>query len=229
MFGGNVSSQASTPARARATAALSWTLTIACNVLAPVLTYNQLTSSGWSASSALIVCGVWPFLDAGVHLAWRRHVDEFALVTLIFLALTAIVTLIGAHSVRLLLVKDSAVTGLFGVLCLVTLAAPRPMMFYFGRRFATDGTKQSVAWWNGLWVLAGFRRALRNMTLVWGLAYVIEALVRIGLSYLLPTGSMVVVNPTLAYGILGLLAAWTIACAKRTRAKLEAAASPDGR
>lgn len=42
-------------------------------------------------------------------------------------------------------------TGLFGVVVLGSLLLPRPVMFYFGRKFATDGTAEGLAYWNGLW------------------------------------------------------------------------------
>ncbi|KUJ65880.1 hypothetical protein ACZ90_42695 [Streptomyces albus subsp. albus] len=220
------------PARARGAAgALGWALTIVCNVVAPIVTYNELTDAGWSDFKALLVSGAWPLLDIVVHLVWRRTVDEFAMISLAFLVLTGVVTLIGPHSARLMLVKDSAVTGLFGLLCLATLAAPRPLMFYFGRKFATDGTPQSHAWWNGLWQFEGFRTTMRTITVAWGAGYLVEAGVRIGLSYALSTGAMVTVNSVLSYGVMGLLIAWTIWYSKRSQARGEAraaAAAADG-
>ncbi|MCP3755924.1 hypothetical protein [Streptomyces sp. TBY4] len=83
------------PARSGAAAAIGWILTIGFNVVAPVLTYNMLTDRGWSEFGALLVSGGWPVVDSLVHLAWRRKVDEFAVVTLVFLVITALVTLIG--------------------------------------------------------------------------------------------------------------------------------------
>ncbi|MYT22299.1 hypothetical protein GTW69_18710, partial [Streptomyces sp. SID7760] len=180
------------PARSGGAAALGWILTIGLNVVAPILTYNQLHDHGWSEFSALLVSGAWPVLDSAISLAWRRKLDEFAIVTLVFLVITAVVSLVGAHSARALLIKDSGVTGLFGLLCLATLLAPRPLMFYFGRKFATDGTPESTAWWNGLWQFDGFRRTMTVMTTVWGIAYLAEAAVRVGLVFVLPTDTMVV-------------------------------------
>ncbi|MFJ9823557.1 VC0807 family protein [Streptomyces sp. NPDC101160] len=210
------------PARFGSAAAVGWILTIGLNIVAPILTYGALTDRGWSDFSALLASGVWPVLDTVVHLAWRRKLDEFALVTIFFLVLTAVVSLVGTHSARALIVKDSAVTGLFGVLCLVTLLAPRPLMFYFGRRFATDGTAESAAWWNSLWQYEGFRAVQRRMTVVWGVAYLVEATLRIVLSYALSVDAMVTVNPVLTYGTLGLLILWTIRTGQRSRAEGEA-------
>ncbi|MFE1381510.1 VC0807 family protein [Streptomyces sp. NPDC058740] len=207
------------PARSGAATAIGWTLTLGLNIIAPILTYGALTDRGWSEFTALLLSGVWPVLDTVVHLVWHRKMDEFAVVTLFFLALTAVVSLVGAHSTRALLVKDSVVTGLFGALCLATLLAPKPLMFYFGRRFSTDGSAESHAWWNGLWQFEGFRSVMRRMTVVWGLAYLVEATARVALSYTLSVDAMVVVNPFLIYGTLGLLVLWTIRTAKRGRAE----------
>ncbi|MFF8288878.1 VC0807 family protein [Streptomyces sp. NPDC016309] len=207
------------PARSGGAAALGWAVTITLNVVAPIITYKLLRDHGWSEFGALLAGGVWPVLDSAVHIAWRRRLDEFAVVTLVFLVLTAVVSLVGAHTARALMVKDSAVTGLFGLLCLATLLAPRPLMFYFGRKFATDGTPRSTAWWNGLWQYEGFRRTLRTMTTVWGVAYCVEAVARIALTYLLSTDTMVVLSPVLIYGVLAALAVWTALYGKRARRK----------
>ncbi|MFF1373485.1 hypothetical protein OG280_25840 [Streptomyces virginiae] len=210
------------PKRSGAATALGWILTIGLNVVAPIITYNVLTEDhGWSEFSALLVSSAWPVLDSVISLAWRRKIDEFAVVTLVFLVITAVVSLVGAHSARALLIKDSGVTGLFGLLCLGTLLAPRPLMFYFGRKFATDGTPESTAWWNGLWQYEGFRTTMNRMTLVWGVAYVAEAIVRVVLASTLPTKTMVVVSPIMIYAVLGALGVWTAMYGKRSQAEGE--------
>lgn len=209
------------PARSRGGALAGWILTIGLNVAAPILTYNALRDHGWSEFAALLASGAWPVLDSAVHLVWRRRLDEFAVVTLVFLVITAVVSLVGPHTARALLVKDSAVTGLFGLLCLVTLLAPRPLMFYFGRKFATDGTPASTAWWNGLWQFEGFRTTVRTMTTVWGVAYCLEAAARIALSYTLNTDTMVSLSPVMIYGVLGALVLWTTLYGKRARRRGE--------
>ncbi|MEU2389836.1 VC0807 family protein [Streptomyces sp. NPDC007369] len=209
------------PARSRGATALGWTVTICLNLVAPIITYHQLRDHGWSEFGALLASGAWPVLDSAVHLAWRRKLDEFAIVTLVFMVLTAVVSLVGAHSARALMVKDSCVTGLFGLLCLATLLAPRPLMFYFGRKFGTDGTPESTAWWNGLWQFEGFRHTLNVMTTVWGVAYLVEAGVRIALAYTLSTDTMVVISPIMVYGVLGALALWTALYGRRARAEGE--------
>ncbi|MFJ4851058.1 VC0807 family protein [Streptomyces sp. NPDC088733] len=199
----------------RASSALGWALTILCTIVLPVVTYDVLTDAGLPEFSALLISGVRPVLGTVVSPAWRRKADEFAIMTLIFLAISVVVTVVGPHSTRLLLVKDSAVTGLFGVVRLGSLLAPRPLMFWFGRRFGTDGTKEGAARFDGLWQYAGFRRVMRTMTVVWGTAYVLEALTRVGLSYRLSTATMVTLNSVLAYAVTALLVAWTVLYGRR--------------
>ncbi|GHG53241.1 VC0807 family protein [Streptomyces griseocarneus] len=222
-----MSAQPSAPDRRfSTTTALSWIVSIVFNVVLPIVTYNQLTDRGWSEFAALAVSGLWPLADTVVYLIWHRRIDEFAVITMIFMVLTLVVTGIGPHSTRLLLVKDSAVTGLFGVVCLVSLATPRPLMFYLGRKFGTDGTKEGVARWNGMWEqLPGFRRTLKTITMVWGVGYVVEAAARIALSYALSTSAMVGVNSALSYGMPVVLITWTITYSKRARARGEAASA----
>ncbi len=205
--------------------ALGWALTIGLNIVAPIITYNQLTDHGYGEFTALLTSALWPVLDLGVYLAWKRRVDEFAAISLIFLALTVVVTLAGPADAHFLLVKDSIITGLFGVVCLASLAAPRPLMFYFGRKFATDGTAESLERWEGLWALSGFRRVQRNLTVGWGVAYLLEAALRVGLSYVLDTGAMQALNTVLSIGVTVLLVTWTVSYAKRARAQGAAAAA----
>ncbi|WP_145905077.1 VC0807 family protein [Kitasatospora viridis] len=206
------------PARKRSSAALGWVISIAFNVVAPILIYNHFHGHT-SEYVALLLSGLGPVLDIVIYLAWHRRADEFAMISLLFVAITVVVSFIGPHDARLLLAKDSAVTGLFGLLCLATLAAPRPLMFYFGRKFATDGTPEQVAWWNGLWQFEGFRTVQRNLTIGWGVGMLVEAVVRIACVYSLSHGTVVTVNSVLPYAFTGVLVFWTMSYARRAQAR----------
>ncbi|MER7787135.1 hypothetical protein [Streptomyces sp. NPDC097640] len=49
--------QPAPPARSRGAALVGWVVTIALNVVAPIVTYNALHDHGWSEFSALLVSG----------------------------------------------------------------------------------------------------------------------------------------------------------------------------
>jgi hypothetical protein len=209
-----VESAPSVPRAGLRGALLSWVPTIVLNIVLPIVTYSVLVDRGVGEVPALLISGVWPALETVLSLAIRRKIDEFSIFVLIFLAL-GVVAALGFNSPRLLLVKESVVTGLFGVVLLGSLLAPRPLMFYFGRRFATNGTPESIDWWNGLWQYPNFRRTQRVITIVWGVAMCAEALLRIVLAYQLSTGAMVVVSNVLPYVVLIGLITWTITYGKR--------------
>jgi hypothetical protein len=202
--------------------ALNWGPTLVFNVAAPILTYKLMTDHGASSVNALLVSSLWPFAEVAFVFVRRRRLDDFGMLTLLFMGLS-LISAAFFHSERMLLIKESVVTGVFGLICLGSLAAPRPLMFYFGRKFGTDGTEQGIAFWNSLWQYEGFRKTQRLMTTVWGVAYLVEAGVRIALTYVLSRSAAVTMNNTVPYAVLGLLLFWTIRLGKKRRAAAEAA------
>lgn len=192
----------------------NWLPTMLFNIALPILTYILLTGYGMADAPALVASGVWPLLELGISFARTRRADEFSIIVLVFLVVGVVASL-AFNDARLLLVKDSAVTGLFGLVLLGSLLAPRPLMFYFGRKFATGGDPARVDWWNGLWQYAGFRRGQRILTVVWGGAFLAEAVLRIILSYTLPVSTMVVISSVLPYVVLGLLIFGTVTYGRR--------------
>lgn len=195
----------------------SWGPTILFSVLLPFITYAVLTDRGVPPALALMLIAVWPLVELGVFFAIHRRIDEFGVLVLVFFGI-GLLSMVAFNSPVLLLVKESAVTGLFGLVLLVSLLLPRPVMFYFGRKFGTDGSAEGVAHWNQLWRHPGFRRTQRVITLVWGVAFFAEALVRIGLAMIVPVPVMVVITNALPVAVIAILAGWTVAYGKRARA-----------
>ncbi|EWM17235.1 VC0807 family protein [Kutzneria sp. 744] len=192
----------------------NWLPTMLFNIALPIITYALLTGYGMADAPALALSGVWPLIELGISFARTRHADEFSIMVLVFLVIGVVASL-AFNDARLLLVKDSAVTGLFGLVLLGSLLAPRPLMFYFGRKFATGGDPARVEWWNGLWQYPGFRRSQRILTVVWGAAFLGEAVLRVILSYALPLSTALVVTSVLPYVVLGLLIFGTVTYGRR--------------
>jgi intracellular septation protein A len=213
---------------------LGWVVTLVMNIGLPILTYDLLADHTGEVP-ALLISGVWPVVELVINLLRTRSIDEFSMFVLIFLALS-VISLVAFNSPRVLFIKDSAVTGLFGLVLLGSLTFGKPLMFYFGRRFAAQGIPAKVEWWNGLWQYPQFRRGQRILTLVWGLAFLAEAVTRIVLTYRLSVSSMVVVTNVLPIVVLAVLIAGTtwygkVAGARgqaRTAAAAQAEAAPAG-
>jgi hypothetical protein len=78
----------------------------------------------------------------------------------------------------------------------------------------------------GLWQYGGFRRAFRNLTAVWGLAYLMEAVALIVIVEYATVGDAVAITKVMPLAVTAALAAWTVAYSlyqKRKGARLAAA------
>ncbi|WP_198535569.1 VC0807 family protein [Streptomyces caatingaensis] len=201
---------------------MNWGPAVLFGAVLPFVTYGVLTDHGVSKVNALLLISLWPVVETLISLAVRRRVDEFGMMMLALMLLGAL-SAVAYNSTELVFVKDSAITGLLGLVYLGSLALPRPLMFYLGRRFATDGSPEGLAHWNGLWRYPGFRRMQYLMTTVWGVAFLLEAVVRVVLTYALPTGVMVVLNNVLPAVVVAALVSWTVRTGKRGRARAAAA------
>ena len=127
-------------------------------------------------------------------------------------ALDAVVTIDGG-----VLIKESLLTGVFGLACLGSLfLAPRPVIFYFSRQFASAGDPARAAAIEAMWQRAGFRTVIRRITLIWGVSFVIEALVRVGLTFVMSIPVFLIVSHILAAGVTIILISWTIAYGRRS-------------
>jgi hypothetical protein len=108
-------------------------------------------------------------------------------------------------SATLLKVRESLLTGLFGAVCLGSLAAKRPVMYYLGRSFATGGEPAQVEEFDTIWDLPGAARRFRFVTAVWGVGLVGEAVVRFVLALTVSTQRFLEISPVLNWGVIGAL------------------------
>jgi hypothetical protein len=197
---------------------LSWLPTIVFNIILPTVTYFALTNSAHVAAvPALLVSGVWPAVELGYTIRRQRHIDEFSVFVLVGIAI-GIVTTVFSQDARAVFLKDSIATGLIGLVMLATLLFGRPLTFYLGRRFATDGSRAQRDWWDGLWQHPQFRRTQRLLGAVWGLALFGEAAVRAVLTWRLGTSAMVVVNNVVPYLVTIVLIFVSITVGRRAQA-----------
>jgi hypothetical protein len=56
----------------------------------------------------------------------------------------------------LLKMRESLVTGVFSIICLMSLAAPRSVTFYLARVFATGGDDRKITEFHARWELPTF-------------------------------------------------------------------------
>jgi hypothetical protein len=197
------------------------------NLLLPWLAYRY-SLPHWGETGALYASAIPPIIWSLVEFARFRRVDALSVLVLLGIALSCIAMALGG-SARLLLLRESMISGAVGVVFLVSLALPRPLTFYLARatmaRESESASARFEAAWHGQ---PSLRRSIWLMTLVWGAGLTIEALVRSWLAWHWPPERYLAVTPFISYGIYGGLMGWTLWFRRRLRARDSSTESAHG-
>jgi len=187
-------------------------LTLLINGLAPWGIY-ELLSHYMSSVAALSVATLVPLVDNVIHFARHRKLDAFGALMLFTFVLTLVLVSLGG-SEKILLVRESLITGAVGFVFLGSLLFKRPLIFHLALRFMKiDGFADN-------WSIAYFRLVMRLMTLVWGLMLVLEAVVRVILVFQLTTSQFLVLSNFVMYGFIGAALLWTIVYRRKSSRRL---------
>jgi hypothetical protein len=192
----------------------------------PLITYLALRNAGVSAVTSLVVSGVFPALGVLIGIIAQRRADAIGILVLAGIAVGAVLG-ITTHSARLVLIEGSVPTGVFGLACLGSLWARRPLMFHFALQFIGPDTPRGREF-DGLWQYQEFRHAFRNLTTVWGLAYLAEAVARVVIVERASTGIALSISKAMPLAVTAGLAVWTVIYStyqKRKGERLGAAAA----
>lgn len=189
------------------------------DVGAPLAAYNLLRTAGLSAVTALLLSGVFPALGVAIAAAAKRRLDVVGAVVLAGIVVGTVLGLV-SHSARLLLVEGSVPTGVFGLACLGSLLARRPLMFSFALEFNGPDTARGREM-SRLWHHEGFRRVFRIITAVWGVGFLLEAALRVIIIYNASTGTALVSSKVTPFVFAAVFSAWTVAYGTRQRKKGE--------
>lgn len=158
---------------------------------------------------ALVMSSIPPTLWALGELAWHRRVDALSAIVLGGIGLSIGAMALGG-SPRLLLVRESLVSGLIGLLFLGSLLTAKPLVYYLARatvlRESAERKRDFEEWWET--PLA--RRSTRVMTLAWGAALTAEAIMRTWLAWTWPPERFLAFAPTFGYAVMGVMFAWTL-------------------
>ena len=182
-----------------------------------------LLKSYTSASDlvALLVSSVPALLSEIVTIIRHRQLDVLGIIVLAFIAISAVVSIIGGDP-KLLLIRESFLTVVFGVACIVSLLFPRPIWFYIIRYFATGNDPAKAPVFNSRWQYPTFRRYIRIITVVWGIVYLVEFPVRVFMVYHLSIQQYLAIGPVVFYGVTFVVIAFTIAYARRMISRVTA-------
>jgi hypothetical protein len=178
-----------------------------------------LRSAGLTAVTALPLSGVFPALGVAIGAARHHRIDVVGALVLAGILVGTILGLV-SHSARLVLAEGSVPTAVFGVACLVSLRARRPLMFSFALEFTGPDTAAGREM-TRLWPYEGYRRVFRVITVVWGIGFLLEAAARIVIAYNTSTGTALASSKATPFVWAAILSAWTVGYGTRQRKKGE--------
>jgi len=185
------------------------------DLVGPLVTYSVLRSAGMSTVGALVLSGVFPAFGVLLGVARDRRVDVFGVLVLVGIAVGTVFGL-ASGSARLVLLEGSVPTAVFGAVCIGSLWTARPLMYRFAIEFIGADTPKGRDFADN-WRYIGFRHAFRVTTVVWGIAYLAEATVRVFIVESTSTGTALTLSKLMPYAVAGVLAAWNAVYARRSR------------
>ncbi|HEX3637133.1 MAG TPA: VC0807 family protein [Paraburkholderia sp.] len=202
-------------------------LELAVNFLLPWLAY-RLALPHLGETGALMASAVPPIVWSLIELLRFRRVDALSVMVVAGIVLSVAAMALGG-SPRMLLLRESLVSGAVGVVFLLSLPMRRPLIFYLARatvaREMEGGAERFEALWRERPALVG---AMRLMTLVWGVGLTGETALRAWMALTWPIERFLVVSPFIGYGIYGALTLWTLWYRKTMRSRVEAHVQPGG-
>jgi hypothetical protein len=194
---------------------LSLAMIVVFDIAGPLAAYSLLRSAGQSAVTALVLSGVLPALGVIAGLIRHRHTDAIGVLVLAGIAVGTVLGLLSGDP-RLVLVEGSVPTAVFGLLCLGSLWARRPLIYRFAIEFIGADTPKGREF-ESLWQYHGFRHTFRLFTVVWGVTYLAEAVARVIIVETTSTGTALTVSKVMPYVVGAALAAWMFAYGRHAR------------
>jgi hypothetical protein len=200
------------------------------DIAGPLAAYNLLRSAGLGSVTALVLSGIFPAAGVIIGISRHRRADALGVLVLSGIAVGAVLGLV-SHNARLVLDEGSVPTAVFGLLCLGSLGAPRPLIYRLAVEFIGPDTPKGREF-TGLWQYEGFRRVFRVVNAVWGAGFVAEAAARVAIVQNTSAGTALAVSKVLPYGVAAVLITWTVGYGqhqKRKGERLAAAARAEAR
>ncbi|MFJ2774848.1 VC0807 family protein [Streptomyces sp. NPDC087300] len=169
------------------------------DALVPTASYYLLSKGfGMGTMAALAWSSVVPAGRTVWGLVKERRVNGLAALILTANVVGLLLSLV-AGDPRLMLAKDSGITGTVGLAVLASVVAGRPLMTAGLKPWVTKGNAVRLASWERLSAERGrFGRLERTFSVVWGVGLLAEAVARILGAYTLPVDTMVALGGVIA-------------------------------
>lgn len=194
---------------------------LAWDIGLPVAAYYGARLLGCGEYVSLLAGTLASALRVGVVAVRDRKLEPFAAFLMVMFGFGLALSF-ATGDARFVLAKDSATTGIAGLVFLGSCLAHRPLTYYATLRFAGEGGAAAV---RERWLDPAARRGWYTASAVWGAGLLLEAVLRIAVVYLVPLDTAVAASTALQVTALTLLIGWTVHSIRRAEAPARTAES----
>lgn len=162
-------------------------VTLALDVVIPLAVFYVARGQGVNQWLALVLASIAPLVGIVWTWAVQRRLDPTAVFVIVGMALSLLVALLTGDP-RVLLARESWLTGAAGLWILGTLATRRPFLLdVAGKVSPADMAARFDQLWTGSPV---FHRWVVLGSVAWGAAFVLDAVIRVVFAYTLAIDSV---------------------------------------
>lgn len=159
----------------------------------PLALYYGLKALGVSDLTALLAGVIPGLISSAVSLVRERRTDLVGMAVVLSMVGSAVVAVLGGDA-RLLLVRNAWISLPFAGITLWSLRHPRPLTYTVTQAIMP----RRAAVMDQLWETnERFRDAWKWITVCWGIASIVDAILRVVLSYTLPISVVPATDPVI--------------------------------
>jgi len=165
---------------------------------------------------ALMAASAPPLAWSLVEFIRLRKVDALSVLVLGGIALS-LLAFAGGGGIRVLQLRENLVAGLVGLVFLGSAAVGQPLIYHLARAATRRKSAETATAFDALSADAHFRGAMLTATLVWGGGLAAVCATNCALVFSIPIKTYLLISGPIAYGVIGLLTAWTYWFVRRAK------------
>lgn len=165
----------------------------------------------------LLAASLVPLVGIMFNIVKKRRADMIGVIVLLAL-LASIAGAVFGGGQRLLLLRESLPTGVFGLALSISPIFPKPIGYYIVRHFINAHESAHGLCFERLYESRRFRRTLREITFFWGVLLLLEFGLRVLMILTLPVAVVVSTSPLILNGLLllgAVISAFWMSCGIR--------------
>ncbi len=162
-----------------------------------------------SAVNALLLAALSPAIGTLIEFVRKRQMSVLGLLALVGIAAKVVSALL-FNNARVVLISDSLLTGVYGLLLLGSVLIGKPVTVTLVTNMYATSPEQREQMKQRLQASETHRHVM-ILTAMWGVGLLLLLAISVLLTYTLPIATVVLVRPVIDYGMIAALIAGTVA------------------